>query len=446
MRAAVILSILVPVATAHVGCGGVHIGRRNTGGRLIQARDAPTDESSAAQSLDPTQECTPYTYQPVSDIKSKYPTPWIETGADIVSGDSEATSIFQQINATLNQKFPDIHPKGQTNGNFTGIKYDATDPDCWWTWHQCDTPASDTGLPADITIVPEPMTWGLGFDDGPNCSHNALYDTLKADDQKATMFFIGSNVMDWPLQALRAVDEGHQICVHTWSHQYMTAFSNQQAFAELYYTRQVIKDLLGVTPKCWRPPYGDVDNRIRTIANSLNLTTIVWSDDTEDWKEGVAADGVTPQDVADNYQAIIGKTKNGTYDTHGPIVLNHELTNFTMTAFSQQWQNIKSAFKYVVPICTAMNDTHPYVETNITCPSFETYLSGTHNTSSSTPDTGGASASGSASPSGTSGSKVAAASASHSGAASRSVSVGFNSGATVTLLGGLIAGGMAILF
>ena len=31
----------------------------------------------------------------------------------------------------------------------------------------------------------------------------------------------------------------------------MTAFSNQQAFAELYYTRSIIKDLLGVTPKCW---------------------------------------------------------------------------------------------------------------------------------------------------------------------------------------------------
>ena len=31
-------------------------------------------------------------------------------------------------------------------------------------------------------------------------------------------FYIGSNVFDWPLQALRAVDDGHQICVHTWSH------------------------------------------------------------------------------------------------------------------------------------------------------------------------------------------------------------------------------------
>lgn len=62
--------------------------------------------------------------------------------------------------------------------------------------------------------------------------------------------------------------------------QYMTSFSNEVAFAELYYTRKVIKDILGVTPKCWRPPFGDVDNRIRLIAEGMNMTNIVWSDDT----------------------------------------------------------------------------------------------------------------------------------------------------------------------
>lgn len=60
----------------------------------------------------------------------------------------------------------------------------------------------------------------------------------------------------------------------------MTSFSNEVAFAELYYTQQAIKELLGVTPTCWRPPFGDVDNRIRLIAAGLNLTTIVWSDDS----------------------------------------------------------------------------------------------------------------------------------------------------------------------
>jgi hypothetical protein len=60
----------------------------------------------------------------------------------------------------------------------------------------------------------------------------------------------------------------------------MTSFSNEVAFAELYYTRKLIKDILGVTPKCWRPPFGDVDNRVRVIAEGMNMTNIVWSDDT----------------------------------------------------------------------------------------------------------------------------------------------------------------------
>lgn len=90
-----------------------------------------------------------------------------------------------------------------------------------------------------------------GFDDGPNCSHNAFYEFLRENKQKATMFYIGSNVMDWPLQAQDAITDGHEICIHTWSHNYMTALTNEQAFAELYYTRKAIKLITGVTPMCW---------------------------------------------------------------------------------------------------------------------------------------------------------------------------------------------------
>lgn len=57
------------------------------------------------------------------------------------------------------------------------------------------------------------MSMGYGFDDGPNCSHNAFYDFLEENNQKATMFFIGSNVLDWPLEAQRALTDGHEICV-----------------------------------------------------------------------------------------------------------------------------------------------------------------------------------------------------------------------------------------
>jgi hypothetical protein len=62
------------------------------------------------------------------------------------------------------------------------------------------------------------------------------------------------------------------------------------------------------------------------------------------------------------------------------------LDNYTMSQATSMLPAIKAAFKYVVPICAAMNQTHPYAETNITCPNFASYISGETNTSVSTSD------------------------------------------------------------
>ena len=60
----------------------------------------------------------------------------------------------------------------------------------------------------------------------------------------------------------------------------MTSLQNEEVFAELYYTRKIIKDVTGVTPRCWRPAQGDVDNRVRVIAAGLNMTNILWDAET----------------------------------------------------------------------------------------------------------------------------------------------------------------------
>ena len=53
---------------------------------------------------------------------------------------------------------------------------------------------------------------GYAFDDGPNCTHNIFYNYLSSQKQKATMFYIGSSVLNWPLEAQRAIADGHEIC------------------------------------------------------------------------------------------------------------------------------------------------------------------------------------------------------------------------------------------
>ncbi|KAJ7725291.1 hypothetical protein DFH07DRAFT_253384 [Mycena maculata] len=186
------------------------------------------------------------------------------------------------------------------------------------------------------------------------------------------MFYIGSNVMYHPLEAQRAVADGHQICVHTWSHHYMTAFSNEGAFGELYYTLQAIKLVTGVTPTCWRPPYGDVDNRIRYIATQLGLETVLWKYDSNDWKVGT--DGITAQDVQQNYDNLIANASGGVFDTVGAIMLTHELNNYTMQVAMDNYPALAAAFDHLVPIAVAQNKTQPYVETNYTFQDFASYI------------------------------------------------------------------------
>lgn len=318
---------------------------------------------------DPEMGCTAYKYAPVADALGSFPPIW--QPASILSSDNNAQAKWESIKAGI----PDISPKGTQAGDFSGMEYGSTDPDCWWTYSKCSAPKR-SGIPNDVSSVPEPHTLGYGFDDGPNCSHNTFYDYLFKQNQKATMFFIGSNVMNWPLEAQRAVTDGHEICVHSWSHRYMTSFQNEDAFAELYYSMQAVKLVAGVTPTCWRPPFGDVDDRIRAIANGLGLRTIMWDYDTNDWQVGETS-GVTSDSVDAMYQVLINDAGKGLFDTTGAMVLAHELNDFTMQEAMKFYPRLKAAFKYIVPVAVAQNITNPYPETNYTMPSFSQYITGT---------------------------------------------------------------------
>lgn len=180
--------------------------------------------------------------------------------------------------------------------------------------------------------------------------------------------------MDWPLEAQRGLTDGHHICVHTWSHHYMTSLTTNQAFAELYYTLMAIRRVMGITVTCWRPPFGDVDDRIRAIAQSLGLRTIIWTDDTDDWE--VLPGGTKPTaTVVANYNSIISKGSSPAAQTGGIIVLEHELNNGTMDLVVQEYPALKKAWPNVVPLTACLNLTHPYVE-NITYPDFAQYVAG----------------------------------------------------------------------
>ncbi|KAI7878279.1 chitin deacetylase 3 [Lichtheimia hyalospora FSU 10163] len=317
-------------------------------------------EITQTTSYDEFKTCVAYDASSVFTFnQSEWPTPWEVATSNGMNTSQEFVNLYNSINWDSMPK--NISVRTAVDGALQTENYDPSDPDCWWSASTCTQPKHEN-INADIYECPEPDTWGLTFDDGPNCSHNAFYDYLQSRNLKASMFYIGSNVVNWPYGAMRGVRDGHHIAQHTWSHGLMTTLTNKEVLAELYYTQKAIKMVSGVTPKYWRPAFGDVDDRVRWIATQLNLTTILWNLDTDDWAAGVTE---TVETVKKHYDDFIAMGSNGTFDKSGNIVLQHEINNTTMQMAVDHIPQIQKAYKHVVDVATCMNITYPYMETSV---------------------------------------------------------------------------------
>lgn len=73
----------------------------------------------------------------------------------------------------------------------------------------------------------------------------------------------------------------------SWSHHALTTLSNEQIVAEMKWTEKAIEDATGYRVKYMRPPYGDIDNRVRFVLKKLGYIVVDWTGDTfdtNDWK------------------------------------------------------------------------------------------------------------------------------------------------------------------
>jgi hypothetical protein len=166
--------------------------------------------------------------------------------------------------------------------------------------------------------------------------------------------------------------QGNQISVHTWSHSALTTQSNEQIIAELGWTKKIIKDVLGVTPTTMRPPYGDIDDRVRAICKAMELTPVIWTRisktstfDTEDFY--IHSGNVSTNEVLNNWDSILQNAS--TIDT-GFIVLEHDL--FQQTVELATGYILPDALAHTQPAltiqpvvkCLNLSPGDAYIETN----------------------------------------------------------------------------------
>lgn len=131
-----------------------------------------------------------------------------------------------------------------------------------------------------------PNALALTFDDGPDANWTPkVLDLLRQHDVKATFFIVGQLSELRPDLVRRYVAEGHAIGVHTWDHPDLRQLRSYQIRRQIAKTLQVIGDIVpNVTVQLFRPPQGLMNKKVSRAVHGFNLSVVMWSLDTKDWK------------------------------------------------------------------------------------------------------------------------------------------------------------------
>lgn len=122
----------------------------------------------------------------------------------------------------------------------------------------------------------------ITFDDGPHATNTQeILDILDKYNAKATFFMLGQNVINYKEVVNDVYNRGNEIGIHTWDHKQLTKLSADEIVSEVERTSDAIYDITGEKPKLVRPPYGSVNNTVKSV---LNYPLILWNIDSLDWK------------------------------------------------------------------------------------------------------------------------------------------------------------------
>ncbi|KAI9240280.1 MAG: hypothetical protein BYD32DRAFT_391966, partial [Podila humilis] len=205
--------------------------------------------------------------------------PWPKYGEKPETNTPEVKAWVKTVNWDKVPKLPIRYTKSSGDPPECPKK-DPPKSDCWWTCTGCYAPD-------DVVDCPGKKQWGLTFDDGPEpATTDDLFDLLDDRNVTATFFVTGMKSTKAPWLLQETIDRGHHLASHTWSHSGLTTLTNEEIVAELMWTQKYIFDHTGYKVKYFRPPYGDIDNRVRGIARELGFRTVIWSNDwdTQDWQ------------------------------------------------------------------------------------------------------------------------------------------------------------------
>lgn len=124
----------------------------------------------------------------------------------------------------------------------------------------------------------------LTFDDGPDPRFTPRVLELLAKHQATASFFVlGEACVAHPALVRQIVAAGHDVGIHSYTHEHPWRLSAREARAELHRCYDTLADITGEAPTLFRPAYGRMRPATLKEANRLQLCTVLWSRSVIDW-------------------------------------------------------------------------------------------------------------------------------------------------------------------
>ncbi|KAM0249789.1 hypothetical protein ACHAP5_002658 [Fusarium lateritium] len=224
-----------------------------------------------------------------------------------------------------------------------------------------------------ITNCSTPGTVALTFDDGPYKYTDQVLDVLKKNNMKATFFIVGNNLgkgqiddesKGWPKVLRRMHSEGHQLASHSWSHEDLSAASDEIRKQQIIYNEMAFRNIFGFFPKYMRPPYGTCSRVSGCLdyVTKLGYHVVNWNLDTKDYDNDSPAKIQTSKNTFSNGISSDAKKQSYIELSHD----THEQTAYNLTAFMIKTLKAKGYRSVPVGECLGDDSKNWYVDAKST--------------------------------------------------------------------------------
>lgn len=127
-------------------------------------------------------------------------------------------------------------------------------------------------------LSPEVPLMSIGID----CAYDpaktdAILEVLEKHNVKVTFFMTGYFLREYPEAAKKICEAGHEIGTHSNTHEHMKEMGAYTQYRQIMRPVEDAEQLLGVTPRLFRPPFGEFNSQMTSLSRGEGMELVMWT-------------------------------------------------------------------------------------------------------------------------------------------------------------------------